>query len=193
MAHHNIEIEIKVTVEHIEPLVAFLEKNGQRQPEQHQMDEYFCPAHRDFLKDRPVKEWLRLRDADGQSSVNYKNWHFDAKGNSHHCDELEIQCDRLDHMRSIFAALDFRSIVVVDKLRQTWIYQDYEVAIDSVANLGEFVEIEYVGTDATADPEPITEAMVNFLKTVGCGEIVRDYGGYPFLPLFLEEKQNAIQ
>ena len=83
--------------------------------------------------------------------------------------------------------LNFKSLVKVDKIRKIWEYQDYEVAVDSVKNLGDFVEIEYIGKDRNVDPKKVTEEMINFLKSVGCKKIKRNYVGYPFQLLFPEE------
>jgi adenylate cyclase class 2 len=193
MANSNIEIEIQVNIENPKPLIEFLEKNGNFQSEKHQVDEYFSPAHRDFLGVRPVKEWLRLRDANGKYSINYKNWHFDESGKSHYCDEFETKIEGIDQVRKILSALSFKSVVIVDKLRKIWTYKDYEVTIDSVRSLGDFVEIEYIGKDEKIDPTKITEEMVGFLKKVGCGKITRNYVGYPFLMLFPEEVKYEIQ
>ena len=68
----DIEIEIQAQVENEKPLIEFLEKEGKFQSEKNQIDEYFSPAHKDFLSTRPVNEWLRLRNAEGQGSINYK-------------------------------------------------------------------------------------------------------------------------
>ncbi|GAI26198.1 unnamed protein product, partial [marine sediment metagenome] len=57
---NDIEIEIQVKIENSKPLIEFLEKNADFRSENHQIDEYFSPAHRDFIGVRPVKEWLRL-------------------------------------------------------------------------------------------------------------------------------------
>jgi len=193
MANSNIEIEIQVNIENPKPLIEFLKKNGNSQSEKHQVDEYFSPAHRDFFGVRPVKEWLRLRDANGKYSINYKNWHIDESGKSHYCDEFETKIEDIDQIRKILSALNFKSVVVVDKLRKIWTHKDYEVAIDSVRSLGDFVEIEYIGKDEKVDPKKITEEMVDFLKKIGCGKITRNYVGYPFLMLFPEEVKYEIQ
>ncbi len=193
MANQNIEIEIQVKVEKSEPLLEFLDKNGIFQSEKHQVDEYFSPVNGDFLSARPVKEWLRLRDANGKYSINYKNWQFDKNGKSYYCDEFETGIENIDKIKKIFSALNFRSIVVVDKLRKIWIYQDYEVALDSVESLGDFVEIEYIGKAEKVDPKEITDEMVDFLKKVGCGKIIRNYVGYPFLMLFPDEVEYEVK
>jgi len=183
----NIEIEIQVNIENSKPLMAFLKKNANFKSEKHQIDEYFSPVHRNFTEVRPVVEWLRLRDSSGKHSINYKNWHHDQSGKSNHCDEYETKIEDLNQLRKMLDVLNFKSIAKVDKLRKTWIYKDYEVALDSVKGLGDFVEIEYIGKDEKVNPKKITEEMINFLKDIGCGKIERNYVGYPFQLLFPEE------
>jgi len=193
MANNNIEIEIQVNVDNPGKLIEFLANNGEFKSEKRQLDEYFSPAHRDFLSVRPAEEWLRLRDADGKCSMNYKNWHSNADGKSNYCDEYETKIESIDQARKIFTALNFKSLVIVDKIRKTWDYNDYEIAVDSVQGLGEFIEIEYIGTDNNADPKKITNEMVNFLKSLDCGKISRNYMGYPFLLLFPDEAKYEVQ
>lgn len=193
MARNNIEIEIQVNVENPKPLMKFLEKNGDFQSEKTQIDEYFSPTHESFLKVRPVSKWLRLRNANGEYSLTYKNWYYDKNGKSHYCDELETKIKDIDQARKILFALNFRPIVVVNKLRKTWVYQDYEIAIDSVKNLGDFVEIEYLGIMEKTTPKKITEKMISFLKEIDCGRITRNYLGYPFLILFPKENRYETQ
>jgi adenylate cyclase class 2 len=185
----DIEIEIQVKVEKIKPLLEFLKKQGQFKSKLHQIDNYFIPAHRNFLNVRPVKEWLRLRATKGSCSINYKNWYFDKNGRSYHCDEFETKFGNLAQMKKIFKVLNFKPIVRVDKLRETWTYKTYEIAIDTVSGLGNFVEIEYIGKDKKKNPKKITEEMVYFLKKLGCGKLKRNYLGYPFLLLFPKESK----
>lgn len=183
----NIEIEIQVKVENNKPLLEFLQKNAEFKAEKHQEDEYFSPTHRDFLEVRPVKEWLRLRNADSKYSINYKNWHFDDRGKSHYCDEYESKIEDLDKVKKILQVLNFKSLVIVDKVRKIFIYKDYEIVIDSIKSLGDFIEIEYIGQEDRVEPEKITSEMINFLNEIGCGKVERNYVGYPFQILFREE------
>ncbi len=187
MASNHIEIEIKVNLENVNPLLDFLESKAIFQSEKRQVDEYFSPSHDDFLAVRPVERWLRLRSANDKYSLNYKNWYFDTEGKSNHCDEFETKIEELEPIKKMLSALNFKTIVIVDKLRKTWTYQDYEIAIDAVKDLGDFVEIEYIGKDNQADPKKIADEMIVFLKNINCGKITRNYVGYPFLLLFPEE------
>ena len=183
----DTEIEIQVKIENSNSLIGFLEKNAEFKGENRQIDEYFSPPHRDFVKVRPIEEWLRLRNSGGKHSINYKKWHFEKDGKSYHTDEYETKLEDLNQVKKILEVLNFKPIVTVDKIRKTWIYKDYEIEVDSVKSLGDFVEIEYVGKDENADPKKTTEEMVGFLKRLDCGKIQRNYLGYPFQLLFPSE------
>ncbi|MEK7114948.1 MAG: class IV adenylate cyclase [Patescibacteria group bacterium] len=178
----NIEIEIQVKIENIKPLLIFLKKSGQFKSEEKQIDQYFTPAHRDFLAVRPVKEWLRLRNSNGVYSVNYKNWQYNKKGEGLYAEEYETKIADLEKVKSIFQILNFKKLINVDKKRKIWNYKNWEISLDSVKGLGDFVEIEFIGKNRK-DPKKIMIEMINFLKELGCGKIEENHVGYPFLLL----------
>lgn len=185
MASNDTEIEIQVKVENIEPLISFLIKNGKFVKEERQIDEYFTPPHRNFISIRPIKEWLRLRNENGNYTINYKNWHHDENGKSYSCDEFETSIKNIEQIRKLFKAIDFKTTVKVDKTRKTWNWKDYEISVDIVIGLGEFVEIELRGK--SDNHKKTTDEMIRFLKEIGVGKIQRNYQGYAFLSLFPEE------
>jgi len=184
---NNIEIEIQVKIENSESLTDFLKENAKFEKESHQIDEYFLPPHRNFTDVRPIAEWLRLRDSGGKYSINYKNWHTDQNGKSQYCDEYETKIENLEQLKKILSSLNFKPLVVVDKVRKIWTYKDYEVAIDYIKGLGDFVEIEYKGNDEKINPNKAHEGMIDFLKNIEVGKIERNYVGYPFMILFPNE------
>lgn len=173
-------------IENSQPLLDFLEKHGEFKYESRQLDEYFTPSHRDFTAVRPVKEWLRLRTEAGEQTLTYKNWHYESDGRSYHADEYETQMANLASLKKLFAALNFKPLTVVDKTRRAFQYKDYEIALDSIKDLGDFVEIEYKG-QTQVQPKVIYNEMVEFLRSLGCGKIHRNNGGYPFLLMFPDE------
>jgi len=180
------EIEIQVRLKTVNPLIKILNVEGLFQYEKRQVDEYYTPPHRDFTSVRPVKEWLRLRDMEGKYSLNYKNWHYDMNGKSNYCDEYETPLEYIEQVRNIFTALNYKKIVTVDKIRKAWQFRDWEVSVDQIRGLGDFVEIEYKGSE-NVNPKEETDKMVNFLKSLDCGKIERNYLGYPFQLLFPDE------
>jgi len=192
MANNNIEIEIQVNIEKSEPLLKFLKENGKFKKEVRQIDDYFSPAYDDFLTHRPVAKWLRLRNAGKDFFINYKNWYFTPEDKSHYCDEFETKVEDLNKAKKILEALNFKIITTVDKTRKIWEYENYEVAIDTVVGLGDFVEIEYIGQEDQINPEEVTAKMISFLKNIGVGKITRNHVGYPFLLLFPDEVKYEI-
>lgn len=182
MAFRNKEIEIKVSVEKPEKLVGFLNKNAKHVGRSKQLDEYFVPAHRNFISAKPIKEWLRLRSEDNAATLNYKNWIYDKRGLSVECKEFESKVSDPQQLKSIFSVLNFRPIVKVDKVRDSWIYKEYEISVDEVEGLGAFVEIEFRGKSGNS--KKTVAQMIDFLKSKKVGKIRRNYQGYPFLLLF---------
>ncbi len=178
----DVEIEIQVRISEPAHLQKFLQDKAEFVSEDYQKDEYFTPAHRDFASVKPIAEWLRLRSSN-KDAITYKKWHYEADGTSNFCDEYESSVGSLEQMRKIFTALDIRPLITVEKMRKTWRYNEYEIALDRVTGLGDFVEIEYKA--ATGDtPKAITDKMVRFLHDIDCGTIERNYVGYPFQLLY---------
>ena len=187
----DVEIEIQVRISKKANLQSFLTKEASFTGESYQKDEYFTPAHRDFVSIKPVAEWLRIRES-GAGSITYKNWHYCKDGKSEYCDEYESSVGDVGQIRKIFAALDIKPIITVEKTRKTWKYKDYEIALDHVTSLGDFVEIEHKAQHATEDPKTITNNMIALLKQIGCGKIERNFVGYPFMLLYPKEVEFEL-
>lgn len=134
---------------------------------------------------------MRLRDSSGKYSINYKNWHRDKNGRSEYCDEYESQVTNLQQLENIFSSLNIKPITIVDKVRKIWLYKDFEVAIDKVKGLGDFIEIEYKGKP-NKKPSLVTSSMIEFLKNLKVGKIYRNYYGYPFQFLFPKEVEFEL-
>ncbi len=179
----NIEIEIQVQLENIRPLKTFLKKKAKLINKARQIDYYFTPSHRNFLKKYPAVEWLRLRQNDRNASINYKFWHLDENKRSHYSDEYESQIEDIDHLKLIFKSLNFKPIAVVDKKRKDYKFKSYIISVNLVEKLGEFVEIEFNG-ETDKKPVEITNEMIIFLKNLGVGKITRNYNGYPYILLY---------
>jgi adenylate cyclase class 2 len=175
----DTEVEIQVEIENIKPLVDLMEKSGKLLFSEHQIDHYYTPAHRNFAELEPINEWLRLRNSDGKYSITYKNWHRDESKKAHHCDEYETTLGEINQVEKIFDVLNFTIVVIVDKKRKAYLYKDYEIALDQVKNLGNFVEIEYKG-DKVRDPDEIAKEMKRFLKNLGLGRIAINSVGYAY-------------
>ena len=179
------EIEIQVRIQNSETLKTFLEKEADFISENRQIDEYFTPAHKNFVAAKPIEEWFRIRDEKGKYTINYKKWIYE-NGIGIYADEYETEIGDKETGRKICISLGMKPLIVVDKTRRKYLYKDYEVAFDNVTGLGNFVEVEYKGK-SSVDPKEETSKMIEFLKSQNCGKIEINNGGYPMLLLFPQD------
>jgi adenylate cyclase, class 2 len=184
----NTEIEVKVKCGGVDELIRYMDTNGSSKGETHQVDIYYNAPDRDFLKTALIKEWVRVRISDKGNSINYKNWIYDDNGVSNHCDEYETKVDDIEQLQHILKALGYTELVTVDKRRRVWDIDLYEVSVDRVESLGDYVEVEYKGELKPGQtPATIAKEMLEFLKKNGCQNITRDKNGYPYA--LIEQKQ----
>jgi adenylate cyclase class 2 len=118
---------------------------------EHQIDVYYNAPHRDFLAEPNVSEWFRVRHEGHRASMTYKRWlplHAKVKT---HCDEYESDLSDAEGVEKLLAALDFAPLITVDKQREEWQLDEVVVALDTVKDLGNFVEFEYKGDAASVE------------------------------------------
>jgi len=185
----KIEIELKFPLRNFEALLKRLDKIASFKGEDNQKDTYFIPPHRNFIKQNPIFEWLRIREInkeDGKVSIlNYKNFGKDKKAETISCKELETEFENSEILRSIFKNLDISEIIVVDKKRRNYSYRDTIISIDKVSELGIFIEIEFDGI--TESEDKAKEHLYNVLKEIEADVDEPVFKGYPHLLL---EKQG---
>ena len=182
MANKDVEIEIKIALdkgmllklkENLKNVAAFTKKS-------HQTDEYFTPAHRNFVEPKFPFEWLSIRKRGDKTILNYKHWHPEDAEIRTHCDEFETETENSEQLNKMFAALNFKKLVTVEKEREVFVYNDeFEIALDAVKELGYFIEIEAIkdfgGIEATR------KKLFEFAKNLGIDGLKTDERGYPYL------------
>ena len=169
------EIKIKLSKEEFLKLELKMKNDGVFLQESHQVDTYYQPTYRKFLKDHgeKVDEWLRIGRRGNKKIVTYKNW-YDV-----HCDEYEVEIDNDQNMDKIFKILGLEEIIVVDKRRTTYFYLDkYEVALDYVEKLGYFVEIEIKNYTMSVMEE--YDLLLKVAKELALNLNHIDRRGYPY-------------
>ena len=144
----RIEIEAKFELLNVKELLKILERlekyNNAKLVEKDEMqkDTYFTPNDRNFLDKRPVAEWLRTREEKGKYSITYKNWaKEDGENAKFKCREVEINVDDIEAIREIFDVLKAKELVVVEKIRTSYLYKDIIISIDIVEKLRKFCRI----------------------------------------------------
>jgi len=119
-----------------------------------QVDGYLSHPARDFSK---TDEALRIRQVDGQALVTYKGPKIDRETKTRQEIELALPAGATTaaDFGRLFAALGFAPAGEVRKHRRTfhldWQGEAVEVALDEVAGLGHFVELEISASEGTLD------------------------------------------
>lgn len=178
MANQDMEIEIKFALKNPLEVSRFLDANAQPNTKSvSQKDTYFVPAHRDFLSVKYPFEWLRIRESPNGASINYKHFYPEDSEVTDYCDEFETKVESPVVLKKILQSLDFKEAVKVEKVRSTWVFENVEVAIDEVKNIGSFIELEaMVHLDA---PPEVKKLLYSTPKKNQVGE--EDLRGYPYM------------
>ena len=119
-----------------------------------QVDRYFAHPARDFAE---TDEALRLRRVGDENRVTYKGPKLDAATKTRREIELPIEpgAAGLARFAELLEALSFRPVREVAKTRTPgvldWQGRHIEIALDEVARVGLFVEIELVTHEEDAD------------------------------------------
>ncbi|GAB6943670.1 class IV adenylate cyclase [Vulcanisaeta sp. JCM 14467] len=106
-------------------------------------DIYFNSPVRDFAK---TDEALRVRVyGDGTVVLTYKGPRIGSIGKTR--EELSVTVNDLESLLEILRKLDFREVAKVVKRRDIYNYENFTIYVDSVEELGSFVEVETMVND----------------------------------------------
>lgn len=119
-----------------------------------QCDRYFNHPSRDFAE---TDEALRIRTSADTSRITYKGPLLDKQTKTRR--ELEIpigaNANDAERMAEILTQLGFREVRAVRKTRTpfllSWENRDWELVLDNVVGLGQFVEIETTAQEDDLD------------------------------------------
>ena len=173
------EVELKFHVADVAALERRLEALAVRfEPAVDQVDRYFAHPCRDFAV---TDEALRLRRVGDDVAITWKGPRIGAGAKTR--EELELGLTAaavadgaepgaitIDRWTRLLEALGFRQVREVAKRRRparvSWNSVEIEIALDAVAGLGDFVELEIL-----SEPEGISQAVArleSLAVTLGC-------------------------
>ena len=179
----NIEVEIKVKIIDFKDIKKELVKLGKLKRSIRQIDEYYVPCHRNFFAHKPTPtEWMRIRKNPDKTIFEYDRSFDKKEGGQYYAKEYETEISQPKEFKKILKFLDFKMVMVVDKHREYWDCGDFEVCLDKVKGLGNFIEVEAKGKFKNS--KAAREGCAEFLKKLGIkqeGNEVKT--GYPTLLL----------
>lgn len=135
-----IEVEIRAKVIDFVPIKESLKSLGfGLVKEVKQIDRIF--GHPKFLdKENKIIEGglvVRIRQVDDKTRLDFKEIARQGGGI-----EVEANLDNAEEGIKLLKKLDFNEAFVIDKQREAYKYNEFEVALDKVEKLGYFIEIE---------------------------------------------------
>lgn len=155
-----------------------------------QCDTYFAHPVRDFSR---TDEAFRLRSVGEHNALTYKGPLVDRQTKTREEIEIPIEpgADAARQMAEMLRSLGFRAVRSVEKTRQpfhlSWQGREFELALDTVAGLGEFLEIE-TQADA-AEWESARDILLALAGKLGLRESERR----SYLQLLLEHDSGGLQ
>lgn len=131
-------------------------------------DMYFFDELRDNLKPEPnlrVNELFRVRKLGSECLITYKKNHFE-KNRWIYSDEYETKVENYEMMKKIVKMLGLELLITVHNKRKIYHYQDYEICLEEVEDLGLFLEVERMAEEES-DASEIKQEIRNFIKQLG--------------------------
>lgn len=131
------------------------------------IDEYYYDPKRDTLKpdkENQLSHCLRLRSKNDNYFITYKDDIFED-GKWLYSNEYETKVESIDIIKEIFEKLGLVKFIKIENKKETYTYDNYEIVIEDVKDLGIFMEVEYC-TNEDVDVKLIKEIQ-NFIDGLG--------------------------
>lgn len=184
----NIEIEKKyrITEEIYNNIKNYFQKENIEPKTEQQNDVYFSPIHFPFLGGEIDNECLRLRILDTKNILSYKKFVPETDKEPAHCIEHELEIVDIENLKLILNDLRIKEEFTLKKTRNSYLYNNIEISLDIVENLGYFIELEIIHQE---NIEKSLEDMNRMIDKFGITEKMRNYDGYSYL-LFHEKNKE---
>ncbi|MFZ2149859.1 MAG: class IV adenylate cyclase [Minisyncoccia bacterium] len=158
------EVEIKANLKNKEEIKKKLEDMGcSFSSELNQIDHIFIPEGVPFPPPltTPV---LRVRNQNDKYFFTLKI----SQSGRQDSIERELEITDGEMMIGILKLLKWRETIIVDKKRLKTKFQDMEIVLDDVKDLGDFIEAEKITTNENSeDRKKIQDELCDFLETLG--------------------------
>lgn len=178
-----LEIELKVKVPSLDPVRhQLVGHNARFSGRIHEHDVYYNAPHRDF---GVTDEAVRVRYTDDHAIITYKGAKTGSSGLKAR-EELNTAVESGEVFEAILDRLGFTRTAEVNKWRENYQLDNTAVSLDSVDELGTFVEIEVL---AERDDKAAAAQIQRISKEIGVQ-------GEPILASYLElllSKQSGVR
>ncbi len=178
------EVEVKARSKNNSEVIQKLEALGCKLSDPIiQSDEIFVPTNITKLPTEVGVPVLRIREQGSKKILTLKI----RLSNGLDKQESETEISDPIAMREIILNTGFHSIAKFTKTRRKTKYNNWEICVDTIEGLGDFVEAEEMTEDGNSDE--IQKNLFKFLITLGIKQEDREHFGYDVL---IWQKQNPL-
>ena len=159
-----IEFELKAKVDDLGPVrEALLARGARNDGVRDEHDVYYNHPARDFAV---TDEALRVRYAGKSAVMTYKGAKL-AGTRLKAREELNLAVEDGHVFETVLERLGFRRTAIVRKRRELWTYGGASIALDEVASLGTFAEVEIIGEAGDGAIEERVNAIARSIGITG--------------------------
>ena len=133
------------------------------------LDVYFThPDNQQLQPDKnfQLKNILRLRNKDNRAYLTYKINHFDEYGVWTYADEHEVKISDFNETKKILLSLHFTPLITINNIKHTYLTNKYEIVLEEVEDLGNFIEVERLAVTEQENIEAIKKEIREFLNSL---------------------------
>lgn len=163
----SVEVEIKLKINSRTDIERVLEETGfVRADLVLESDTYYTSDHHDFAA---LDEAFRVRSTENRmtgkrsAAITYKGAKMDNISMTRQ--ELETTVGDAKICRKILEHIGFRPVPPVEKLRQYFHRENITACVDTVTNLGDYLELEIIVE--TEEKEAALDKVKEILQTIG--------------------------
>ena len=164
MKEIEILVEVYSTPEFVTKKLEKFEYTGIQET----IDTYYYDPLRKNLKPNKkleINECLRLRTKNNNNYITYKVDHFENNGKWLYSDEYETKVDDIFTAKNILEKLGLKELLTVHNSKKIYHYKDYEIAFETVKDLGYFLEVEYC-TNEDIDIKKVKKQIEEFIDSL---------------------------
>lgn len=167
------EVEVKAKVENLEELEKRLVDLGcEFSDSLLEEDMIFTNLKGDYAEFRTDVNFIRIRKRGDKITLTLKR----PLTNEQDCIEKESEINNPKEVADMLELMDHKKALELKKRRKKTKYKGLEICLDSIEELGDFVEVEKLTNDE--DSEKIQKELFDFLKSLGIDEKERVIRGY---------------
>ena len=152
------EVELKLPADHEPVRERIAEMGADRRGTVEQEDTYYDHPVREFEEtDEAVRVRRESTDGETVSRVTYKGPLVEAASKTR--EEVETRVEDGEAMDRVLRELGFEPAATVEKRRERFDHEGYTITLDTVAGLGEYVEVETESESVAPAREGATDVL----------------------------------